>query len=95
MPIAPSTGNPALAWKARTAALVCLPKIPVTGSAAARRVQVLLRPDDQVAGAAALQQRVRVDRPVAETGPAIRAPSAPQPALLVSCQSHQLGARPP
>ena len=65
--IAPVTGSPVASWKERTAAVVCLPKMPVTGSCVSPApTQVLLRPDDEVALAAALQQRVGDQGPVAE-----------------------------
>ena len=65
VPILPSTGRPRSSWKERTAAKVSLPKTPVTGTSSAGADQALLGPDDQVALAAALQQRVRRPRAVA------------------------------
>ena len=58
--------------------------------------QVLLRPDDHVAFAAALQQRVDDFEAVAGHRPQ-GAGGAERPPLrpLVSCQSHQLGGSPP
>ena len=62
--------SPRESWKARTAAAVCLPKIPVTGSCVWPAAdQMLLRPDDQVAAATALQHGLGGHRPVAGQRP--------------------------